>query len=68
MAERVYQVEGMTCEHCVRSVSGEISAVPGVAAVHVELSSGRVTVAGEGFSDEQIAAAVGEAGYAFPAE
>ena len=60
---RTYTVTGMTCQHCVMSVTEEVSEVAGVTSVDVELDSGRVTVAGEGFSDEQIAAAVDEAGY-----
>lgn len=64
MREKQYMVSGMTCEHCVKAVSSEVSAVAGVEAVAVDLVAGRVTVRGEGFSDEQIRAAVDEAGYA----
>ena len=63
MIPRSYTVSGMTCQHCVMSVTEEVGEVAGVSGVEVELASGRVTVAGEGFSDEQIAAAVSEAGY-----
>lgn len=31
-------VTGMTCEHCVSAVTEEISALPGVTAVEVELA------------------------------
>ena len=58
-----FTVTGMTCQHCVRSVREEVSEVPGVAAVDVDLASGRVTVSGEGFDDAAIRAAVDEAGY-----
>ena len=64
MAEKLYQVSGMTCGHCASSVSSEVGNVPGVTSVDVDLGSGRVTVTGEGFTDEQIAVAVDEAGYA----
>lgn len=64
MTEKTYQVTGMTCEHCVNAVTGEVSAIPGVQAVSIDLEAGRVTVDGEGFTDEQIRAAVDEAGYA----
>lgn len=67
MAERTYTVTGMTCGHCVQSVSAEVGKVPGVDAVDVNLENGRVTVTGEGFTDEQVAAAVDEAGYAIAA-
>jgi copper chaperone len=58
-----YVVTGMTCDHCVRSVREEVSEVEGVERVDVELTSGRLTVAGAGFSDDQIKTAVAEAGY-----
>jgi len=63
MAEKVYEVTGMTCAHCVGAVGTEVGKVTGVASVDVDLDSGRITVTGEGFSDAQIAAAVDEAGY-----
>ncbi len=60
---REYTVQGMTCTHCVLSVREEISEVPGVKAVDVDLASGRVTVAGEDVDDDAIRAAVADAGY-----
>ncbi len=60
---RGYTVTGMTCAHCVASVSAEVGAVPGVRAVDVDLASGRVLVHGERFSDTDVRAAVTEAGY-----
>ncbi|MER7207852.1 heavy-metal-associated domain-containing protein [Streptosporangium sp. NPDC000239] len=59
----VYTVSGMTCGHCVSSVSAEIGKVGGVTDVRVDLSSGAVTVSGAGFSDEEIRVAVEQAGY-----
>jgi len=61
--EREMTVAGMTCDHCVLSVREEVSEVPGVTAVDVDLSSGRLTVAGNGFTDDAVKAAVAEAGY-----
>jgi copper chaperone CopZ len=63
MAEKTYTVSGMSCGHCVTSVSAEVGAIDGVESVAVDLASGRVTVAGAGYSDEQVRAAVDEAGY-----
>lgn len=57
-----YTVTGMTCEHCVRSVTEEVSEVPGVTAVEVDLAGGRVTVQGDA-DDSAVRAAVTEAGY-----
>jgi len=61
--KREYTVAGMTCAHCVLSVREEVSEVPGVSAVDVELASGRLTVWGEGIDDDAVRAAVEEAGY-----
>ena len=58
-----YVVAGMTCDHCVNAVTDEVGKVVGVEAVDVDLASGRVIVSGVGFDDEQVRAAVGEAGY-----
>ena len=61
--QRTYTVQGMTCEHCRMSVTEEVSEVSGVEQVDVDLASGRVTVSGEGFTDDDVRAAVDEAGY-----
>ncbi len=58
-----YDVTGMTCQHCVNAVTSEISDLPGVTGVEVDLATGKVRVHGEGFTDEAVAAAVDEAGY-----
>ncbi|MFP7365373.1 MULTISPECIES: heavy-metal-associated domain-containing protein [Corynebacterium] len=63
MALKNYTVEGMTCAHCVASVTEEVSEVEGVSDVDVTLESGNVAVSGEGFTDAEIQAAVEEAGY-----
>ncbi|GAA3511883.1 copper chaperone CopZ [Streptosporangium album] len=60
----VYQVSGMTCGHCVSSISAEIGKVDGVTGVQVDLAGGAVTVSGAGFSGEEIRTAVDQAGYA----
>ena len=57
-----YAVAGMTCEHCVRSVTAEVCEVPGVTAVEVDLAGGRVTVQGD-VNDAAVRTAVAEAGY-----
>ncbi|WGL52087.1 heavy metal-associated domain-containing protein [Nocardioides sp. BP30] len=58
-------VEGMTCQHCVASVSEEVSALPGVSAVEVDLASGGLRVTSDvPLEREDVARAVVEAGYA----
>ena len=64
MATSIYTVTGMTCGHCVRSVTEEVGRIEGVTKVDVDLASGRVTVESEGpVDDTAFAAAVDEAGY-----
>ena len=59
-----YDVVGMTCDHCVRSVTEEVSALEGVSAVDVDLASGKVHVTTrEPITTEQVREAVAEAGY-----
>jgi copper ion binding protein len=63
VAQQVYTVSGMTCEHCVSAISSEVGGVAGVEAVDVDLARGQVTVTGDGYTDDEIRAAVDEAGY-----
>jgi len=59
-----YTVTGMTCQHCVQAVTTELTELPGVASVHVDLGSGAVTVtSAEPLTDEAVRGAVDEAGY-----
>ena len=65
LGSTTFAVTGMTCAHCQRAVTEEISAVAGVESVDVDLGSGTVTVTTTGPVDRaDIAAAVDEAGYA----
>ena len=68
MTTQTFTVTGMTCGHCVASVTEEVTEVPGVAAVDVDLTSGALTVTpadpGSPVDDAAIRAAVEEAGYA----
>jgi copper chaperone CopZ len=57
----VYSVLGMSCQHCVNSVTTEVSAVPGVESVEVDLAAATVTVTGG--EDAAVRAAIDEAGY-----
>ena len=63
-ATTTYTVSGMTCQHCVASVTEEVSEIAGVTDVQVELDSGAVTVTSEEpLREESVRAAVEEAGY-----
>jgi copper ion binding protein len=62
--QQTYQVTGMTCGHCVSAVEQEVGAIADVAGVHVDLSSGRVTVtSARPLDHEEVSAAIDEAGY-----
>ncbi len=64
MSTTSYTVVGMTCGHCVNAVTEEVSAVPGVSTVDVDLESGGLTVSSDAPVDEAaVRAAVEEAGY-----
>lgn len=59
-----FTVTGMTCGHCVASVTEEVSEVVGVSNVDVDLASGQMTVTGDAeLDDAAIRAAVAEAGF-----
>jgi copper chaperone len=60
---RDYTVKGMTCSHCVLSVREEVSEIPGVSGVDVDLASGSLSVTGEQVVDDAVREAVAEAGY-----
>lgn len=67
MTTELLLVEGMTCDHCVMSVTEEVSEVDGVSGVDVELVVGgasRVTVTSDAPVDaDALRDAVAEAGY-----
>ncbi|HEU5213615.1 MAG TPA: heavy-metal-associated domain-containing protein [Gaiellaceae bacterium] len=58
-----YSVPDIHCGHCRHAVTEEVSAVPGVESVDVDLDAKRVTVVGEGLDDARLRAAIDEAGY-----
>jgi copper chaperone CopZ len=61
-----YTVTGMTCGHCVASVTEEVQEIPGVEDVDVVLDSGALTITStEPIDAATVKAAVEEAGYQF---
>lgn len=62
-----FDVSGMTCGHCVSSVTDEVSRLKGVSNVNVELVIGgasRVTISStETLDRDAVAAAIHESGY-----
>ncbi len=64
----IYTVQGMTCEHCVASVTEEVSEIEGVSDVEVDLATGRLTVTSpDPIAEQVVRAAVAEAGYTLAA-
>ena len=64
MTTTAYTVAGMSCEHCVRAVTEELTKLDGVRRVEVDLASGAVSVESDApLDDAAVAAAVDEAGY-----
>ncbi len=61
--QRVYQVTGMSCDHCKAAVTEEVAQVEGIEAVDVDVEAATLTVSGEKVDDAAIRGAVEEAGY-----
>jgi copper chaperone len=64
MTSSTYTVRGMTCDHCAGSVTAEVTKIPGVTDISVDVKAGQLTIV----SDEPVPAsaveeAVEEAGY-----
>jgi copper chaperone len=65
MITTTYTVSGMTCGHCVQAVTSEVTSLPRVTAVAVDLPTGAVTVTSDVAIDiDALRAAIDEAGYA----
>ena len=64
MQTSTYTVTGMTCGHCVASVTEEVVEIPGVESVDVALETGAVTItSAEPVDRAAVQGAVEEAGY-----
>jgi len=56
-------VTGMTCDHCVQSVTNALKEIPGVSNAVVSLDEKKATVTGDGVDTAKLIAAVEEEGY-----
>ena len=64
MTTQTITVTGMTCGHCVASVTEEISELAGVEGVDVDLPTGAVTItSSQPLGADAVRGAVEEAGY-----
>ncbi len=57
-----YIVPAIHCEHCKSAIEDEVSQVPGVSRVEVDIDSKRVVVEGDA-PEDAVLAAIAEAGY-----
>jgi len=66
VSTRSIAVTGMSCDHCARAIRAEISKLPGVTGIDVDVAAGTVRVSGDPLpSDASLREAVEEAGYEF---
>jgi copper chaperone len=65
METTILKVKGMSCGGCVKSVTGVLSALPGVSQAEVSLEKGEAVVGYDpaAVSREQMAAAIEDAGF-----
>ena len=64
MTTDTFRVPGVSCDHCVRAITQEVSALPGVQQVVVDLADKSVRVNHEGrVSLQELIRAFQEAGY-----
>ena len=62
-----FNVLGMSCGHCVKAISNAIKALDDAAVVEVDLAQGQVRVQSS-LTDEQIKAAIDDAGFELAAD
>ena len=64
MIEQVYRVPDVSCEHCVRAITDELTKLPGVERVGVDLKTKLVTVRhDDSVSDARLREGIADAGY-----
>ncbi|MBN9632082.1 MAG: heavy-metal-associated domain-containing protein [Actinobacteria bacterium] len=64
MTTTTFQVDGMTCAHCERAVTEEVTAIAGVNGIEVSAATGVLTIeSASAVDDALVLAAVEEAGY-----
>jgi copper chaperone len=60
--QQQFDVQGMTCQHCVRAVTQAIKQIDSAAEVQVDLATAKVSVDST-LARDRIAAAIQEEGY-----
>ncbi len=60
---QMFDVKGMTCQHCVGAVSAAIAGVDPAASVEVNLETGTLTVNNESAPEDVLLQAIASEGY-----
>ncbi len=64
MSTELYRVPDVSCGHCVKAITDELTKIPGVADVTVDLEQKTVSVTHDGtVTDAQLRDGIAEAGY-----
>ncbi|WP_236684645.1 heavy-metal-associated domain-containing protein [Ferrimicrobium acidiphilum] len=58
-----FSVPTVSCHHCQLAIQGEVSKLPGVQSVDVDLETKTVKVEGDDLGVDELLAAIDEAGY-----
>ena len=58
---RTYSVPAMSCDHCIKAITGSVTPLAGVESVAIDLETKVVTVVGG--DNDAIVAAIDDAGY-----
>ncbi len=62
--KKILSIEGMTCGHCVMSVTRALNKIEGVTSVNVDLAGKKADMdAAENVSEDTLKTAVSDAGY-----
>jgi copper chaperone CopZ len=62
--EKQFRVPEISCDHCVRAITNELTSVPGIEVVNIDIPTKLVTVRHtDSVTDEQIIETIAEAGY-----
>jgi copper chaperone CopZ len=64
MAQALFKIQGMSCDHCVQTLQSVLTQVPGVKEAEVSLKDHQATLSYEGkLEAKAVLDAVAEAGY-----
>ncbi len=68
MAEKTVKVSGMTCNHCKANVQSNLSTIPGIENIDIDLATGTVTMKGEDINLGEVKSKVEGIGYQYEGE